>query len=73
MNESPYRSAPRKVQPKKKPTVKVEKIYVATASTRYKFLCDGTTCLLQVGVSPTGLTEAQTRELKKFNRIEEVK
>lgn len=71
-----YEYPKKKKPPAKKPVakpVKREPLYVATVSTRYRFRCDGTTVLLKEGVSPLGLTEAQTKELKKFKKLEEVK
>lgn len=58
--------------PAKKPgSFKLEKVYVSTGSSRYRF-SDGTTVLLEEGVSPR-VTEAQMKELIKFKRVREVK
>ena len=57
--------------PGKPGSFKLEPVYVATGTTRYRF-SDGTTVLLEEGVSPQ-VTEAQLKELKRFNRAREVK
>jgi hypothetical protein len=59
--------------PKKKPKPKPKPVYVATSTCTYRFKCDGTTKRLTKGVSPQDMTEAQKRELLKFDRIREVK
>lgn len=57
--------------PGKPGSFKLEKVYVSTGSSRYRF-SDGTTVLLEEGVSPR-VTEAQMKELIKFKRVREVK
>jgi hypothetical protein len=47
-------------------------VYIAARSCKYRF-SDGTFIRLTEGVSPPDLTEAQLAELKKHNRVKEVK
>lgn len=60
-----------KPKPKPKPKPKVERVYVSTFTGKYRF-SDGTSIRMAVGVSPQ-VTEAQLKELKKYNRVKEVK
>lgn len=54
-----------------KPEAKIEQVFVANCNVKYRF-SDGTIIRLTDGVSPQ-VTEAQLKELKTYNRVEEVK
>jgi hypothetical protein len=58
-------------KPKPKPKPRVLRVYVSTFTGKYRFR-DGTIISMTVGVSPQ-VTEAQLSELKKYNRVKEVK